>query len=172
MTIERSIRAATQTALESSQTGDAYIYFVRFSHPDLADDIRITSDQPGYNYILNGATWYSYGFSIGMLQDDENPPQTRLKVSNVDRSIGPRLQALATPLTVSIDIYPKSDFTDDNPRVAVSTPVSEYPAVNLFLRNVECNVMDITGEVVGYDLATEPWPAINTTPDNAPALYW
>lgn len=171
MTVERTIRSTTRIALESSQTDDAYIYFLTFSHPDLADDIRITSDRPGYDYVLNGKTWYSYGVSVAMLTDDENPPRTQLKLTNADRRIGSLLQGLSTPLNVAMDIYPKSDFTDDNPRVAVSTPVSEYPASNFFLRNVECNVIEITGEVVGYDLATEPYPAINTTPDNAPALY-
>lgn len=53
---------------------------------------------------------------------------------------------------------------------ATIVPTVEYEATNLMFTNISVNAMEVTGEIISFDMTNEPWPAIRTTTDRLPGL--
>lgn len=166
----RTLGAAFRGELESVFSGEVIVCFVTIDHTDLLVPIRVNSDI--VDYVYNGDTYTGAAFAISLLSDNEQAPRLQASINNVDRIIGETVLALTSAPRIKIELFAKSDFTDAIPRVASGTPTVEYSAPHLFLRNVSCDAMALSGDVVGYDFSTEPWPAIRSTPDKLPGLNY
>ncbi len=106
-----------------------------------------------------------------MLSDDDQPPRAGVIIENVDQIIGETLIALAESPTIHMRQMAKSDWDENFPRNPLATPEIEIDAPQLKLRNVKGDAMQLTADVYGYDLTTEPWPSIRSTKGRLPGLY-
>jgi hypothetical protein len=165
----REITANLRTELEASRSGEFLVFFAEITHPDLIEPYRFNSDL--VDYVYEGETWLGAGFEVSLMSDDESPARARVSIHNVDQAIGEAIRAIATSPRIDMKVCAQSDFSDANPRVEIGTPVVEYSAPYLELRNVKCDAQFITGDLVGPDLTAEPWPSIRSTKDKLPGLF-
>ena len=165
----RTITAGFRDDIESANSEDVTIFFAIVSHPWLETPFYVNSDI--VDYVLDGITYFGAAFSISFISDDDQPPSAKVAIQNVDRRIGEALADITDAPQIAIQLYTKSDFTDSVPRQPIGTPISEYNAPLMFLRNIQWDAGQFTADLVSYDLTTEPWPAIRTTPDVTPALF-
>lgn len=164
----RTLLAGFRDNIESQYNSDALVFFATITHPDLYGPLYFNSDI--LDYVYNGNTFVGAAFQITLLTDDEQVPQAKVSIHNVDQAIGTAVQALSSSPQIKIELFAKSDFTDDNPRVAVATPTAEYSAPFLLLRNVNCDDITISADLMGNDFSVEPYPAIRATKDRLSGL--
>ena len=165
----RDISTGFRDEIEGSQTTATIVIFATITHPQLSQPIAVNTDIVDYNY--NGAVFRGCAFSLTELSDDEQTPRAQVSIENVDQVIGEAIQALPDSPVIKFEILLKSDFDDAVPRNPIGTPVAEFTAPFLKLQNVKCDVLSLTGELIGIDLTTEPAFAIRSTKDKAPGLY-
>lgn len=164
----RTLLAGFRDSIESQYNSDAIVIFATVTHDDI-DNLYFNSDI--IDYVYEGNTYIGAAFSIQIVTDDEQPPQAKVAIHNVDQVIGETVRALSNSPQIKIEMFAKSDFTDDNPRVPVGTPTVEYSAPFLFLRNVRCDDISLSADLAGTDFSTEPYPAIRATADRLPGLF-
>ncbi|HXF88295.1 MAG TPA: hypothetical protein VNK48_08085 [Xanthobacteraceae bacterium] len=164
----RNVSTKFRRQIEAIAAADPLVMFAEVYAADLLDPVRVNSDVA--DYIYAGVTWIGCGFSLVFLSDDERPPRARVSIPNVDRRIGAAARAVPS-VRLNLHLMLKSDFDDNDPRQPIGTPVPEYSARHLWLRNVSCDALALSGELTGPDLAAEPWPKIRSTPDLLPGLY-
>ncbi|HXF88147.1 MAG TPA: DUF1833 family protein [Xanthobacteraceae bacterium] len=164
----RNLSAKFRRQIEAVAADDPLVMFAEVYAADLLDPVRVNSDV--VDYVYGGNTWIGCGFSLVFLTDDERPPRARVSIPNVDRRIGAAARAVSS-VRLNLYLMLKSDFDDNDPRQPIGAPVPEYVARHLFLRNVSCDALTLSGEITAFDLAAEPWPKIRSTPDLLPGLY-
>jgi hypothetical protein len=164
----RNVSASFRRQIEAIAADDPLVMFAEVYAGELLEPVRVNSDITDYLYA--GHTWIGCGFALIFLSDDERPPRARVSIPNVDRRIGAAVLAVPS-VRLNLQLMLKSDFDDNEPRQPIGTPVPEYVARHLFLRNVSCDALALTGEISSFDLAAEPWPKIRSTPDLLPGLY-
>lgn len=165
----RTLGNSFRTTIESSSSAEIVLIFVTITHPTLEAPIFLNNDIK--DYILNGNTYLGAAISISLLSDEIGMPKAKVSIPNVDRAIGEAVLGLTTSPQIEMDVYARSDFDNSDPRVAIGTPTVEYRAQLLFLRNVTCDPLGFTADLLSYDLSSEPWPAIRSTKNRLPGLY-
>lgn len=165
----RALSAGYRQSIEATASDELTVTLLRLSHADLAVTLRVNSDV--VDYVYGGETYYGIGVPMPMLSDDESLPQAKVWIPNVDQRIGEAVLALSSAPSIEIEWVVKSDFDDAVPRQPLGTPTVEYLAEQLYLRNVKCDAMGLSGDIVGKDLSTEAWPKHRTTPQDCPALF-
>lgn len=166
----RNITGAFRAILEQSNSSEVIVIFATITHPSLLQTLYFNSDIIDYSYQSN--IYKGVAFSLSLLTDDQNmPARAQVSIQNVDQAIGAAVQALASPPTIGIQIFIKSDFDNGNPRLPISTPGVEFSAQGLKLQNVKADAMTMSADLVGMDLTAEPWPAIRSTQKRLPGLY-
>jgi len=165
----RSLSSGFRTEIENPNAQDVIVIFATVSHPTFDTPFYVCNDVQ--NYVYNGNTFSGVGFNISLVTDDDNPPQAKGCIPNVDRRIGEALLSTAIAPQIKIELLVGSDFDNSTPRQPIGTPTPEYTAPSLFLRNVQWDANVLSGDLLSYDLTTEPWPAIRTTPSATPALF-
>lgn len=181
---KREISTAFRNAIEASASGEVVLVFATITHADLPQPIRVVSEDFGgvsfnkgepLNYKYEGNLFLGCPFLIELLTDDDQPPRGRVTVPDVDRTIGIEVMALIDSPRIKIEILKLSDFTDaidiDNARNPVGTPVPEYVADLLYLKNVSGDAVAVQAELQSFDLVGEPWPLTRSTSDRLPALF-
>lgn len=180
----RGVSTAFRLAEDAQATGDVILIFVTISHPTLVDPIRVVSEDEGgvsyfngavVNYRYDGNLYLGCPFKLTFVTDNDQPAQAQVTVPNVDRVIGEKVLGLTSPPTFDIAVMMASNFDDlydeDNARNPIGTPDIDVEANFLFLRNVKGNVMQLTGDLMTYDIGNEPYPPIRTIKSKTPALY-
>lgn len=165
----RTVAAAFRDAIEASFSSEVLVWFATVTHPLLGVAITVNSDVTDYNY--NGLLYRGCAFQFTFVNDDDQPPHGAIIIENVDQIIGETLIALSDSPTLHMQLMAKSDFDENFPRNALGTPTVEIDAPLLKLRNVKGDAMQLTADVYGYDLTTEPWPSIRSTKSRLPGLY-
>lgn len=181
---KRALSAAFRSAIEASASGEVVLIFATITHDDLPAPIRVVSEDFGgvsfhngepLNYKYESNLYLGCPFLIELLTDDDQPPRGRVTVPDVDRSIGIAVMALIDSPRIKIEILKLSDFTDaidvDNARNPVGTPVPEYVADLLYLKNVSGDAVAVQAELQSFDMVGEPWPLTRSTSDRLPALF-
>lgn len=165
----RNLTATMRNSLEAMQAEDVIVIMAKIYSPELDNSIYINSDV--VDYIYNDFHYIGWAFQMSFLNDDDELPRAKMSIPNVDRILGESLLALTLPLRLKIELVLRSDFNDDVPRRPVGTPNAEYVAPELFLRNISCDVMNITADISSFDLSAEPFPRIRSTQNLLPGLY-
>lgn len=169
--MQRDLPLATARELERPETAEVLLVFLRISHRQLPEDLRIVSD--GADYIMDGATWTGFDFEIQLLSDTDAPPRTELTVQNVDRRIGEAILAMDGPARLDMEVIAASQFNlNVEPRVALGPSVERtYTARHLALVDVGGDVLQLTGTIRSWDYSQEAWPSMRGTQDAFPGLY-
>lgn len=139
-----------------------------------ASVLRVANDV--VDYVYGGETYLGFPFQFELLTDSDRPPRGQLSVQNVDQRIGQAIQALSEAPAMEITVLADQDFgaaalvDGVKTRTEIGTPVVEYQASSLVLRNISVDAIAVTGEIQTYDYTSEPWPRIRTTPELLPGL--
>lgn len=171
----RTIPDVVRREVDRQESAETYPVFLRISHRDLAEDIRVVSDPE--NYVLNGLEYTGFEFDIKLLSDGEGMPKAQLSVQNVDRKIGQTVLKVVDPVRLEIQIVAGSQFdVSVFPRVPFAVLDEDVPrmyrAKQLYLTEVEGDEMTLTGTIRSWDYTQETWPAIRATESRFPGLYW
>lgn len=162
-----------QKAVFATETGDYPILLLTFSHPDLAEPIRLSTDpttrSPShttderviYCTVSNGHEYLYFPMEISLPgEDEEAPPETRLSVCNVGLEMVEPMRVLADSPTLTMAL------------VLASNPDRIEGQVGGFtFTDVDIDAMVITGKLVMDIMANEPFPHLSFTPATAPGLF-
>jgi uncharacterized protein DUF1833 len=167
----RTLSSSFRDELQGPLSAEVVLLLVTLTHETMPTPIRFCSDT--VDYVYQGDTYVGASFYIAPISDNEGPQKTRAVIQNVDRRIGEAILALAPPaIQMEVQVFAGSSGWDSSiPRQPVGTPSPEYIAQELFLRNIQCDPIQISADVTGPDHSTEPWPSIRATPDLLPAIF-
>lgn len=166
----RVLTASFRRQLNAHDSSDVILLFAEISHPDLATPIRVVSDTA--SYVWNANTWTGVMFDFQILSDDDNVPETRVIIPNIDATLGMSLVNLFKPPSVKLWILSSADFNlAVNPRTALAVPDIEYYADGLFLADVVVDAMQVSARLITYDYSTEYPLNQRTTKDRAPGCW-
>lgn len=129
------------------------VVLLTIEHPDLDATIRVTNN--GADVVSNGDTYQQFPFDIELPGDGENEPIARLRIANVDRTIGDAVDAITTPATVGIALVLTSD-----------PDTLEKEWMFFELRNVTRTALEVNGDIVIRQFASEPYPNIMVRESN------
>jgi len=157
----------------AQETGRVPIALITLSHPDLTDDIRISTDptqeltelttvtEKVYGTVSNSKIYVFLPVRIKLPDDTEQGPGTMtLEIDNVHRAYTETIRSVNTPVTCQVDIVM------DN---ALNTIDASWPEFKL--TNISYNATTITGTLKLETLETEPYPAGCFTPSYFPGLF-
>jgi len=157
--MSRAPSLLARQALHASATADAFLILLTLSHPDMPAPLRVTSDAK--DTISRGTVFTAFPFALTLPDDVENQsPEARLTIDNIDRQIVQTLRSLAAAPNVLIEI------------VRAATPdVIEARFQDFRLTNVTYDSQVVTGNLNIEDFTTEPFPAGTFTPGYFPGLF-
>jgi hypothetical protein len=165
----RVVTSKFRRAVEMVHADDLVVVFGTITHPDWASAILVNNDI--HDYYFNGVLYYGTAFELSLVSDTEEPPQAQVSIPNVDQQIGEAILGLETSPKIKLEICLRSDWDNSSPRLPIATPVVEYTAPELLLRDITCTAVAVSATLHSFDLSTEPWPRIRTTPELTPGLY-
>lgn len=176
--MSRLISSVHRSSLEASHGSDEPFIFLRLSHASLSADIFVVNDSATENgqpvtYEYDGETWIAFPFEVELLTDTDEPPSGKIEISNVSDDVGEALRDVVGAVDIEIILLSTSEFDlTVNPRTVISSPpVPIYTATGLALRNVQVDIMNVTGEIGSIDDTKEPYPSMLVTEALAPGLY-
>lgn len=168
--MSRVIDADVKASLEAPESVDALLAFLTIRHPALNGPIRVVSDV--MDYVADGETYTGLPFEFGILTDIEGPPQTELRMQNVDLRIGKALLALNDRAKVTLEIRSTADFDLSlDPREEIPGGAAIYRFADFDLIDVTVTASDISGRVMLRDYSQEPWPGQRCTQSRLPGLF-
>lgn len=168
--MSRTIDADVKAGLEAPESPDALLAFLVVTHPALPDPIRVVSDV--MDYVVGGQTYLGLPFEFGILSDVEGPPQTELRIQNVDARIGRALIGLNDRAKVTLTIRSSADFDlSQDPRTEIPGGSDLYQFADFDLIDVTATVTDLSGRVMLRDYSQEPWPGQRCTQSRMPGLF-
>lgn len=180
----RQISTSFRNEIEASSSSGLLLVFATITHASFTEDVRIVAeDQKGCSFYNGQIVNYRYGgdlflgcpFAITLLSDDERPPRAQIVIPDPSRRLGLAVLALTDSPMITFEVLKLSDFSSaidaDNARNPVGTPVVEYSATELYLRNVRGDVLQVEAQLSTYDVIGEPWPYIRSVKSVLPGLF-
>lgn len=180
----RSLSQGYRNELEASRSGEVTLVFATITHPDIVEPIRVVSDVVDYLRTENdlagtpvSVRYIGIPFEVELLTDGDSPPRGKLTIQNVDQAVGAAIEHMTDSPRLRLEILVLSDFGDitmvdaRRTRQPLGTPVIEYSAAHLALKNITGNAISVSAEITVYDVQREPWPGIRTTQNRLPGLY-
>lgn len=168
--MSRTIDPDVKAGLEAPESVDALLAFLVVTHPSLPDPIRVVSDV--MDYVVDGQTYVGIPFSPGILSDGEGPPQTELRMQNVDARIGRALMSLNDRAKVTLTLRTSADFDlSQDPRTEIPGGSVIYEFAQFDLVDVTGTASEISGRVMLRDYSQEPWPGQRCTQSRLPGLF-
>ncbi len=148
-----------KTEVFKQETSECFILLVTIDHADLAAPIRASSD--GVDTVSRGNTFVSFPFELTLpSSSDEEPPQAKLVIDNVDRQIVQAIRSISSPPSVLMEIVLASD---------VDTVEIDCPDFELI--NVDYDSLTVQGVLTQERFLSEPYPHLKMTPANFPGLF-
>ena len=170
--MDRALTTTVADTMNAQHTSEDYLVFLTLTHPRVSDEINVVTDPK--NFILDGKTFLGFHFNIALLTDTEAMPSAQVTIQNVDRKIGDTLQKLDIPARVKLELIALSEFTltvDPRTEVNTFTTARIYVADYLYLIDVKVDSLSLTGRLVSWDFAQEPYPGMFATKDRFPGLF-
>lgn len=157
--MSRNLTPETRRALFSAETDDAFLILLTFTHADLAEPIRVSSD--AVYTTSRGNLFAAYPFDLTLPDDDEDrAPRARLTIDNVDRQIVVALRALAQSPVLTLEIVR-----------AAAPDVVEAVFPDFRLRNVRYDSTTVQAELTLEDFTAEPYPTASFSPSLFPGMF-
>lgn len=166
----RTLSLNLREELFNADSGEYLIFLLTITHPSLEEPIRLTSDaterletDPDLIYGTNsrGETYYFIGMQIVLPSEQEkSPPNSKLVISNVDRSIIPLIRSITSPAEVLIEAVRTSD-----------PETVEFTIPKMEITHATYDADQISFDLTIDALAAEPYPADSFTPGNFGGLF-
>ena len=169
-TNERILTPAIIREINKEESAEDFPVFLTIYHSTLSFPLRFVSDPK--SFVLSGNTYTGFPFGISLLTDSDELPYAQLKIQNVDSRIGETLLSPIAPATLDIECYALSGFNlNVTPRTPIGTPTRIYRATDLYLTDVSCADIFLTGKIISWDYTQEPYPGLRATKDRMPGLF-
>jgi len=170
MTQDRELTAAARASLNSEASEDALLVFAEISHPLLSAPLRIVADVLPYNW--RGSEWSPLMFGLVAPQDDDRPPEARITLPAIDRTIAQALIDLPERARISFWVLTSADFDlSQEPREPLDTPVPLREMLNLDLMDVNGSATEASGRLMLREYTQEPYPGLRATQSRCPGLF-
>lgn len=178
----RQFTNAFADATEANETAENFPLFVRITHPDLAEPIRIVQDGNGVSYQWNGELYVGMPFDFEFLSDNDQAPVGSCGIANVSKEIGEKIRKANPAFTPQVSVYALSrfDFSANldlsiGPDGALTELVGgadiQMKAEMLSLSRVVVDNVRIAGTIASFDFTAEPFNR-RATPGRCPALFY
>lgn len=155
----RDIPAATRQLIESEEGLYQPIVLCELRHTSIgAEVIRIANSTS--DVVSNGHTYVGFPFTLEMPDAAKNT-RGRIAVQNVDREIGLFLQSLRSPPMIEIIIIVSTNLDTELMHIR-----------RLWLRNIQGDTTQVSGDIDLWDFSTEPWPSRRINATDYPAVFW
>lgn len=159
--------------MEEPRSDEYIIVLLEIQIPQSTTVIRVANDV--VDYVYNGNTYIGFPFEIELVGDVERMPRGTLRIQNVDQRIGEAVLELVNPPRLAILLFAQSDFEPTEVGGRTRNELSggiqpEYEARNLVFGNVSVDAVNLSGEILSFDMSNEPWPAIRSTAERLPGL--
>jgi hypothetical protein len=138
---------------------EQFLALLTLIHPQLAPPIRACCDLT--SVVSRGETYVGWPFSFERVSDDEESPELKIAIQNVDKRIGEAVLPLKQRLRLDLEIILREE---------PDTVIESVKYLNLV--DVEITAIDVTGTLVGRNYATKPYPGISATQERCPALWY
>jgi hypothetical protein len=155
----RALSNAARTAMFNQEGGAAvFLVVLTISHPSMSP-IRVVNDMVSIVHL--GNTYQAAAFGITLPAEvDERPPQVRLRIDNVDRSIVLGVRLLDSPATVTMTV------------ILAATPNTIEAGPFVFvLRDTDYDALTVTGTLSYEDILNETYPKDRFTPIVWPGMF-
>jgi hypothetical protein len=154
-----SVSLAYKQATKAQESEEAIGALVTFEHDDLLAPIRLTD--LGGNIVSRGNTYLACFIQATILDDDpDRPPEARLIVSNINRTIIAALRSTMVPATVTLEIIRASD-----------PDYIEAVMPNLEMRHIGYDAVTIQGALTPKKIKDRPAIDYCFTPGYFPGLF-
>jgi len=168
-----SVSLNFRQAAYASETGRFPIGLITISHPDLAEDILVSTDPTGrleehtttaqvvYGTVSRGNTYLFFPMRIKLPDDtDEGPGEMQIEIDNVHRTYIETIRSIFTPASFTVEWV-----MDNDP----DTVEASWPEFELW--HVQYNESTITGTLKMETFEKEPYPSGSFTPAQFPGLF-
>jgi len=162
-----------QKAVYAEETGDYPIILLTFEHPELPEQILLSTDPttrlPGltdeenvvYGTISNGLEYIFCPIEINLpTEDEESAPQTVMSVSNIGREMVETIRTLLSSPLLTMTIVLASDAD----RIEGQISGFKFTDVNI-------DQMTISGTLTMDIMTNEPFPYRTFGPSTASGLF-
>lgn len=155
----RSVTDAFIAACNAHNTDEGFIVLITIDHDRLDYPIRLNTS--GENQVSGGYVFLACPIQVTLSEDSEDrPPQAKLVMDNIDRTIIAALRNITTPPTVTLQIVKASDL---------NTVEAEF--ADFEMRTVTYNSLTIEGTLTLEALFSEPAAQHSFTPNYFPGLF-
>lgn len=157
--MSRSLSLAARQGINAQETDEVFLLLLTLDHEDIAEPIRVVNNME--DVISRGDTYIAYPFEIALPDEDpESVARVTLRIDNVDREIVKSLRAIASPLSVALEVV-----------MASSPDLVEAGPFNMTLVSAEYDALTVTGELAFEDVLNEPFPGHAYVPSDYPGLF-
>lgn len=157
--MSRTVSATFLGAIQAQETDEAFIVLLTIDHDDFVSPIRVSSD--GVDTDSGGDTFIAFPFDISLPSDkDGETPKLLLVIDNVSREITAALRTITSPPTIIMEIVLQSD-----------PDTIEATFLDFTMRNVDYNVLTVSGQLNLEALEIEPYPKDRFVQSKFPGLF-
>ena len=149
----------TANKLFDAESDQVWLALITLNHADLSEPIRVVHNTK--SIMSRGNQFVAFAFEISPPSDTEgSAPMARLTFDNVTREFTEALRSIVSAPTVVVEVI-RADALD----------TVEISWAGYKLRNVRWDALQISGDLVLDDIATEPFPAGNFSAAAFPGLF-
>lgn len=164
----RQVSNTFKTAIYAQQTSEVFIVLLTISHPNFAENIRISSDLTqdlpiaGVKGTISNSLEYIYlPFSIILPQDDDTGvSRASITIENVNNEIIDYIRQADSSLNIDFKIVLSSDPN-----------VEEIIFEDFKLESVNYDANTISGDISIEYFELEPFPSRDFTPSDFPGIF-
>lgn len=158
--MSRNLSATMKSAIAAPETGEVALPLLTITHATLAQPIRVVSNM--VDIVSRGNLYTAWPFDVVFPEDREDQlPQVRLRLDNIDASIGKALRAIrGRGPNVRLEAV-----------LASSPDTVEAGPIDVVLKERDIDAGVVSGVLGAEDLLNEPFPADLFTPDKFAGLY-
>lgn len=142
--------AAIEAAL-ARETPQVFVSLLDLDHSTWIDTVRLADNDEAV--VSGGKTYMPFPLKLVKPAETDDVPEATLTVANVDQVIGERLDAVSTPIDVTITLV-----------LAESPDTVERSWSGFELRNVKWNALFAEGVLTQRQFSRELWPPRRMTP--------
>lgn len=167
----RDITSDQRADLQAASSPHALLGFLTITHRNLNSPVRVVSDP--LDFVVDGNLFIGCPFEFQLLTDEDAPPQTQIRIQNIDRRIAEAVRQVTDRAVMALEARSTADFDlSVVPRVEIGSGVAPIYAFRHFdLVDVTVTALDVTGTLMLRDYAQMPWPGKSATQSRTPALF-
>ena len=157
--MSRDVTNAFIEACNASQTDECFIILIAITHDTLPVPILINTS--GQDVVSNGDTYLFCPVEVTLSNDnDDTPPQAKLVIDNIDRTVVSAVRSIITPPSVTLSL------------IAASAPDTiEVSFTDFKMKEVSYNELTIEGTLTLEGLFQEPAIGYTFSPTYFPGLF-